>query len=156
MSPYKARAWSGMLIPALPSHAHDYVGFSLPATRGYRPWRRRGDFLPSIPAKCFARNSCCLLGYQATRWLPHWASLLRASKRSCRKGEALLQIRLSCYFGNSPEFWLNLQQRYELECARRELVMRSSGFILALRNGCSMNKRVTVLTEVCFVFLLQM
>ncbi|GLQ87257.1 HigA family addiction module antitoxin [Dyella flagellata] len=30
-------------------------------------------------------------------------------------------LRLSRYFGNSPEFWLNLQQRYELECARREL-----------------------------------
>jgi addiction module HigA family antidote len=30
-------------------------------------------------------------------------------------------LRLSRYFGNSAEFWLNLQQRYELECARREL-----------------------------------
>lgn len=30
-------------------------------------------------------------------------------------------LRLSRYFGNSLEFWLNLQQRYELECARREL-----------------------------------
>lgn len=30
-------------------------------------------------------------------------------------------LRLSRYFSNSPEFWLNLQQRYELESARREL-----------------------------------
>lgn len=30
-------------------------------------------------------------------------------------------LRLSRYFGNSAEFWLNLQQRYELECARRNL-----------------------------------
>lgn len=30
-------------------------------------------------------------------------------------------LRLSRYFGNSAEFWLNLQQRYELECARRDL-----------------------------------
>lgn len=30
-------------------------------------------------------------------------------------------LRLARYFGNSAEFWLNLQQRYELECARREL-----------------------------------
>jgi addiction module HigA family antidote len=30
-------------------------------------------------------------------------------------------LRLSRYFGNSAEFWLNLQQRHELECARREL-----------------------------------
>ncbi|GLQ48835.1 HigA family addiction module antitoxin [Dyella flava] len=32
-----------------------------------------------------------------------------------------MALRLSRYFGNSAEFWLNLQQRYELECARREL-----------------------------------
>ncbi|HZX22417.1 MAG TPA: HigA family addiction module antitoxin [Woeseiaceae bacterium] len=28
-------------------------------------------------------------------------------------------LRLSRYFGNSPEFWLNLQVRYDLELARR-------------------------------------
>jgi antitoxin HigA-1 len=30
-------------------------------------------------------------------------------------------LRLSLYFGNSPEFWLNLQTRYDLKIARREL-----------------------------------
>jgi antitoxin HigA-1 len=29
-------------------------------------------------------------------------------------------LRLSQYFGNSPEFWLNLQQNYELDRAKRE------------------------------------
>jgi addiction module HigA family antidote len=29
-------------------------------------------------------------------------------------------LRLSQYFGNSAEFWLNLQQNFELEKARRE------------------------------------
>jgi len=29
-------------------------------------------------------------------------------------------LRLSRYFGNSAEFWLNLQQNFELEKARRE------------------------------------
>lgn len=28
-------------------------------------------------------------------------------------------LRLSRYFGNSPEFWLNLQARHDLELARR-------------------------------------
>jgi addiction module HigA family antidote len=28
-------------------------------------------------------------------------------------------LRLSQYFGNSPEFWLNLQQNFELEKAKR-------------------------------------
>ena len=29
-------------------------------------------------------------------------------------------LRLSQYFGNSAEFWLNLQQNYELDQAKRE------------------------------------
>lgn len=29
-------------------------------------------------------------------------------------------LGLSRYFGNSAKFWLNLQQRYELECTRRK------------------------------------
>jgi addiction module HigA family antidote len=30
-------------------------------------------------------------------------------------------LRLALYFGNSPEFWLNLQIRYDLKMARKEL-----------------------------------
>ena len=30
-------------------------------------------------------------------------------------------IRLSLYFGNSPEFWINLQTHYDLKMAEREL-----------------------------------
>ena len=30
-------------------------------------------------------------------------------------------LRLGMYFGNSPEFWLNLQTRYDLKIARRQL-----------------------------------
>ena len=29
-------------------------------------------------------------------------------------------LRLSRYFGNSPEFWLNLEQNYQLSVAKRE------------------------------------
>jgi addiction module HigA family antidote len=29
-------------------------------------------------------------------------------------------LRLSVYFGNTPQFWMNLQQNYELARARRE------------------------------------
>ena len=28
-------------------------------------------------------------------------------------------LRLARYFGSTPEFWMNLQQRYELETARQ-------------------------------------
>ena len=30
-------------------------------------------------------------------------------------------LRLAFYFGNSPEFWTNLQTRYDLKVARRRL-----------------------------------
>lgn len=30
-------------------------------------------------------------------------------------------LRLGRYFGTTPELWMNLQKRYELETARREL-----------------------------------
>ena len=30
-------------------------------------------------------------------------------------------LRLSLYFGNSPEFWLNLQTHYDLKMAQRKL-----------------------------------
>jgi addiction module HigA family antidote len=33
-------------------------------------------------------------------------------------------LRLSRYLGTSPAFWLNLQQQYDLECARTELGAR--------------------------------
>jgi addiction module HigA family antidote len=30
-------------------------------------------------------------------------------------------LRLSKYFGTTPEFWMNLQSRYELEAAKEEI-----------------------------------
>ena len=30
-------------------------------------------------------------------------------------------LRLTLYFGNSPEFWLNLQSNFDLKMARRKL-----------------------------------
>jgi len=30
-------------------------------------------------------------------------------------------LRLGLYFGNSPEFWMNLQSHYDLKVARRNL-----------------------------------
>lgn len=39
-------------------------------------------------------------------------------KRSISADTAL---RLSRYFGNSPQFWMNLQAQYDLDCANQEL-----------------------------------
>jgi antitoxin HigA-1 len=42
-------------------------------------------------------------------------------------------LRLSLYFGNSPEFWLNLQTHYDLKLARRQLSPEMAARIRAQR-----------------------
>jgi addiction module HigA family antidote len=36
-------------------------------------------------------------------------------------------LRLARYFGNSPEFWLNLQRAYDLRAAEPKAIARSTG-----------------------------
>lgn len=61
-----------------------------------------------------------------------------------------MSLRLSKYFGNSPEFWLNLQQHYELEKERErtkdileKIIPINTGKILNETNGKN-PKRVTL------------
>src|SRR5882762_3306554 len=42
-------------------------------------------------------------------------------------------LRLSLYFGNSPEFWMNLQTHYDLKVARRHLTPEEMERIKAQR-----------------------
>ena len=42
-------------------------------------------------------------------------------------------LRLSLYFGNSPEFWMNLQTHYDLKLARRNLKPQDAKRIKAVR-----------------------
>ncbi len=42
-------------------------------------------------------------------------------------------VRLALYFGNSPEFWVNLQAHYDLKMARRNLKPADAKRIKALR-----------------------
>jgi addiction module HigA family antidote len=42
-------------------------------------------------------------------------------------------LRLSLYFGNSAEFWMNLQVRHDLKLARRELTPEEAGRIQSQR-----------------------
>src|SRR2546430_12743880 len=42
-------------------------------------------------------------------------------------------LRLSLYFGNSPEFWMNLQTNYDLKMARRKLKSQDAKRIKAQR-----------------------
>lgn len=42
-------------------------------------------------------------------------------------------LRLALYFGNSPEFWLNLQTRHDLKLARRRLAPKEAARIRSAR-----------------------
>jgi antitoxin HigA-1 len=42
-------------------------------------------------------------------------------------------LRLGLYFGNSPEFWMNLQARYDLKMAQRNLKPEDVKRIRSLR-----------------------
>ena len=42
-------------------------------------------------------------------------------------------LRLGLYFGNSPEFWMNLQTQYDLKLARKSLPPEEAGRIQAQR-----------------------
>src|SRR5437016_11405529 len=42
-------------------------------------------------------------------------------------------LRLSLYFGNSPEFWMNLQTHYDLKMAKRNLKPKDAKRIKAKR-----------------------
>jgi antitoxin HigA-1 len=42
-------------------------------------------------------------------------------------------LRLSLYFGNSPEFWMNLQTHYDVKMARRKLKPQDAKRIRAQR-----------------------
>src|ERR1700694_2644568 len=42
-------------------------------------------------------------------------------------------LRLGFYFGNSPEFWMNVQSHYDLKVARRNLNPADAKRIKALR-----------------------
>jgi addiction module HigA family antidote len=50
-----------------------------------------------------------------------------------RRISADTALRLSLYFGNSPEFWLNLQTHYDLKRARRRLSPEAAERIKAQR-----------------------
>src|SRR5437879_10861898 len=40
-------------------------------------------------------------------------------------------LRLGLYFGNSPEFWMNLQSHYDLKIARKKLTPKAAERIKA-------------------------
>ena len=61
---------------------------------------------------------------------PNRVSAIVAGRRAITADTA---PRLSRFFGTSPEFWMNLQSHYELECAQDKARRRGSSLSKALR-----------------------
>ena len=55
---------------------------------------------------------------KATGFSPNRIAEIVNSRRRITADTAL---RFALYFGNSPEFWMNLQTHYDLEMARKKL-----------------------------------
>ena len=53
--------------------------------------------------------------------------------RNRRRITADTALRLGLYFGNSPEFWMNLQSHYDLKMARRNITPQDVRRIRAKR-----------------------
>lgn len=84
----------------------------------------RSDLLPLItPGEMLAEEFMQPLGLAANALalaLRVPATRIQAILKSRRAITADTALRLGRYFGNSAEFWLNLQQQYDLDLVRRE------------------------------------
>jgi antitoxin HigA-1 len=94
------------------------------------------EFAPVAPGEMFKEEF--LAGYglsqnalaKAIGILPNRIAEIVNNRRRITADTAL---RLGLYFGNSPEFWINLQTHYDLKMARRNLSPEDAKRIKAQR-----------------------
>jgi plasmid maintenance system antidote protein VapI len=72
--------------------------------------------------KYFRKSLCNRWAYRPPRWRSNCLppNRILAIIKGRRVITADSALRLAQYFGNSAEFWLNLQQNYNLDVAKRE------------------------------------
>lgn len=97
---------------------------------------RDSSFAPVTPGEILANEF--LAGYGLTQ-----SSLARALKlprhfiagivNNRRRITADTALRLSLFFGTTPEFWQNLQAHYDLKMARQALAPETAEQIMARR-----------------------
>ena len=85
---------------------------------------RTSDLLPLVtPGEILGEEFMQPLGLSANALAQELhvpANRIQAILNGTRGITADTALRLSQHFGNSAEFWLNLQQNYELDLAKRE------------------------------------
>src|ERR1700733_13021740 len=94
------------------------------------------EFAPVRPGEILKEEFLAEYGLSQSRLAkaigisPHRIAEIVNNRRRITADTAL---RLGLYFGNSPEFWMNLQIHYDLKIARRNLKPEVAKRIKALR-----------------------
>ena len=96
----------------------------------------RNEFAPVTPGEMLKEEFLAEYGLSQSRLAkaigisPNRITEIINNRRRITADTAL---RLGLYFGNSPEFWMNLQANYDLKMARRNLKPEDAKRIKAVR-----------------------
>ena len=96
----------------------------------------RNEFAPVTPGEMLKEEFLSAYGLSQSRLAraigisPNRIAEIVNNRRRITADTAL---RLSLYFGNSPEFWMNLQSHYDLKMAQRNLKPEDAKRIKAVR-----------------------
>ena len=94
------------------------------------------EFVPVTPGEMLKEEFLAAYGLSQSQLAKAiWISPNRIAEivNNRRRVTADTALRLSLYFGNSPEFWLDLQSHYDLKMARRNLKPEDAKRIKPLR-----------------------
>ncbi len=97
---------------------------------------RKNEFAPVTPGEMLKEEFLGSYGLSQSRLAkaigisPNRIAEIVHNRRRITADTAL---RLGLYFGNSPEFWMNLQSHYDLKMARRNLKRADAERIKASR-----------------------
>lgn len=95
-----------------------------------------GEFAPVTPGEMLKEEFLAEYGLaqnQLARAIGISPNRIAEIVNNRRRITADTALRLSLFFGNSPEFWLNLQMHYDLKLARRNLSSEEAEQIKAHR-----------------------
>jgi len=82
------------------------------------------EFVPVTPGKMLKEEFLAAYGLsqsQLAKAIGISPNRIAEIVNNRRRITADTALRLSLYFGNSPEFWMNLQAHYDLKMAQRNL-----------------------------------
>src|SRR3954451_18027893 len=95
-----------------------------------------GEFAPVTPGDMLKEEFLAEYGLsqnQLAKALGISPNRIASIVNNRRRITADTALRFGLYFGNSPEFWMNLQSRYDLKIARRNLKSEDAKPIKAMR-----------------------